>query len=153
MFTSQMSVSKSESTACGGGGGQLPSADGEINRSSCLLKLRFHSHFISTNVSFLISHNCFHKGHCEIAHEIVFSVSPNIELSSTEPSSCSLQGPAITAASHSPSSTPPAASDPGYYFAKTQRRKCNKPMEQIFETNYWYHLTYLNLLSQIQPEG
>ena len=45
MFTSQMSVSKSESTACGGGGGQLPSADGEINRSSCLLKLRFHSHF------------------------------------------------------------------------------------------------------------
>ena len=41
MFTSQMSVSKSESTACGGGGGggQHPSADGEINiifiRSVC----------------------------------------------------------------------------------------------------------------------
>ena len=33
MFTSQMSVSKSESTACGGGGGvggQPPSADGEM---------------------------------------------------------------------------------------------------------------------------
>ena len=33
MFTSQMSVSKSESTACGGGGGgggHIPSADGEI---------------------------------------------------------------------------------------------------------------------------
>ena len=36
MFTSQMSVSKSESTACGsgGGGGQPPSADGEIAKSS-----------------------------------------------------------------------------------------------------------------------